>query len=113
MANKSWKRVNISFSNKEKEEIRKIEASPQEYADAVQTLAFAGYKVGVSFDSSVDCYALALTGKEKTGKDENVTFMAFYSKFEIFMSITVYLMRKGKEAPNFSILYDASADNSW
>jgi len=110
---KSWNLVNITFVKKEKEAIRDMGSTSEEFEEAVRAFALGGYKVGISFDQGGDVYALAITGKADTGPDENSTFMAFHSSFDLIRSITVYLARQCNDNHGLRRLYDIKADTAW
>lgn len=113
MSAKKWRAVNMQFVKKEKEAIKAIEPDPATFQEAALDFAFAGYKVGFSFDPKVDCYILAITGKDGSGDDENKTFMAFHSHREVLASIVIYLRELLTGGETLSHFYDRFNDSDW
>lgn len=110
----AWRFVNAFLTKNEKETVKNLESSPEEFDEAIRLLASVGYKISLSFDLQNDSFIFAVTGGLSVPDvDINKCITFRHRDYAVIRSIACYVMKQGNKHSSLSQCFDPSSDDSW
>ena len=89
--------LDLSLSKGEKDLIKKFPVGNGQFESVVQSLAFSGYKLSMSFSKHQDLWFFSVTGKDVPASDKGYVLMIRHADFSSAVQILCWFYEQAGE----------------